>query len=171
MTIYKALPHGSSPLARGPPSGRRVLTGPDGIIPARAGSTERPTDLPKLKKDHPRSRGVHQGSSEAVLPLPGSSPLARGPPLLVAFRLRLDGIIPARAGSTGHRIRPDVPCQDHPRSRGVHATLADLRERMAGSSPLARGPHDVAYSHVPALVDHPRSRGVHTFRLRSSLDQ
>jgi len=158
-----------------------VLTGPDGIIPARAGSTERPTDLPKLKKDHPRSRGVHQGSSEAVLPLPGSSPLARGPPLLVAFRLRLDGIIPARAGSTGHRIRPDVPCQDHPRSRGVHATLADLRERMAGSSPLARGPLSVTVIKgqntriIPARAgsttlgqriahageDHPRSRGVH----------
>ena len=171
MTIYKALPHGSSPLARGPPSGRRVLTGPDGIIPARAGSTERPTDLPKLKKDHPRSRGVHQGSSEADLPLPGSSPLARGAPNNVAFGMRLDGIIPARAGSTLLLRICGSGWQDHPRSRGVHRGARDGLPVSLGSSPLARGPHDVAYSHVPALVDHPRSRGVHTFRLRSSLDQ
>ena len=69
----------------------------------------------------------------------GSSPLARGTPLMEWFIFVSFGLIPARAGNTdvvggeAHWVRA------HPRSRGEHLA-ADLRpDAQAGSSPLARG--------------------------------
>ena len=73
------------------------------------------------------------------------------------------------------------PCRDHPRSRGVHGGETGWIRQTVGSSPLARGPHDVAEACrlivriIPARAgsttwswprrirtrDHPRSRGVH----------
>ena len=52
---------GSSPLARGLPQTDALLRPARGIIPARAGFTERPGDRTRAVRDHPRSRGVYRG--------------------------------------------------------------------------------------------------------------
>ena len=91
---------GSSPLARGLlvryPFHRDV----DGIIPARAGFTERNSINEFAPTDHPRSRGVYLREYQSNWLVPGSSPLARGllgELGLVEAEIR---IIPARAGFT-----------------------------------------------------------------------
>ena len=181
---------GSSPLARGLPG----LAGGDGpavgIIPARAGFTNRNDGALPPIWDHPRSRGVYSDNGEtAWLPL-GSSPLARG-------LLRLDfnvgdtvRIIPARAGFTGTPMSPSLGPTDHPRSRGVYAGHVVLRSGKIGSSPLARGllfdapsggfpgriiPARAGFTPPPtasaaARVDHPRSRGVYWNRVEKKIE-
>ena len=69
---------GSSPLARGlrrREQGR--LTG-RGIIPARAGFTQRLPGAGPGRRDHPRSRGVYNETEGRDTDVSGSSPLARG---------------------------------------------------------------------------------------------
>ena len=69
---------GSSPLARGlHRCGERAPSGA-GIIPARAGFTERQRDRGLRVGDHPRSRGVYLSTPISIPPRAGSSPLARG---------------------------------------------------------------------------------------------
>ena len=114
-------------------------------------------------------------------PPTGSSPLARG---LRARRRISPGtsrIIPARAGFTLPARPPGLGVEDHPRSRGVYASLDAGDPLAVGSSPLARGLRRVAEHSrnpvgiIPAragftpgsrsprttLWDHPRSRGVY----------
>ena len=113
----------------------------------------------------------------------GSSPLARGLQGLSLVRPDADRIIPARAGFTRTCRNEYVPRQDHPRSRGVYHTLAELGRPSAGSSPLARGLRSrqwwsfQCFRIIPARAgftpsgtrlkvtstDHPRSRGVYTY--------
>ena len=111
----------------------------------------------------------------------GSSPLARGLPLLLQGCDLAGGIIPARAGFTAGPAGMIPRWRDHPRSRGVYlADLPDVR-RKTGSSPLARGlPRGVRRCYRPRRIiparagfttarsrspcarpDHPRSRGVY----------
>ena len=111
---------GSSPLARGLRSGPSPQDGGHGIIPARAGFTQRQAPNPRPGGDHPRSRGVYDWERPIVGDAPGSSPLARG----LHQRDRRDGveggIIPARAGFTFYRSTRISERLDHPRSRGVY---------------------------------------------------
>ena len=152
-----------------------------GIIPARAGFTLTDRDEVIPGQDHPRSRGVYDWERPIVGDAPGSSPLARG--LLRAENggSALLGIIPARAGFTGHGGRSRPTAADHPRSRGVYLAVTVGTATIAGSSPLARGLHHGrrTNSHrlgiIPAragftsspvcarrhVEDHPRSRGVY----------
>ena len=135
---YEDLP-GSSPLARGLRafSGKSSIVGR--IIPARAGFTCVRVCACVSFSDHPRSRGVYSASTVKLLPVPGSSPLARG------LRDDVGGshcefrIIPARAGFTWTPTSASWTLGDHPRSRGVY--IRDFRGRLSpgGSSPLARG--------------------------------
>ena len=50
-----------------------------------------------------------------------------------------DGIIPARAGFTLTISPFSLMAADHPRSRGVYATVIGSFLSESGSSPLARG--------------------------------
>ena len=152
---------GSSPLARGLHSARRVdvlppriiparagftrrhghLPPAGGIIPARAGFTPSPRRAPAVPRDHPRSRGVYFTIWLSTVPSFGSSPLARGllgdhDDVHIAGR-----IIPARAGFTGRPLRRCPERPDHPRSRGVYWHKEYLPQGWDGSSPLARGLH------------------------------
>ena len=172
---------GSSPLARGLPSGCPGRSRGRRIIPARAGFTRRTIPPPNFGTDHPRSRGVYGRGIEPRYGLRGSSPLARG--LLPASprergRIR---IIPARAGFTTDKTRVTPHTKDHPRSRGVYTQSMVIGRQRGGSSPLARGlPRPVGESIrfrriIPARAgftppyptqptsgtDHPRSRGVY----------
>ena len=172
---------GSSPLARGLPEFHSPNLVCERIIPARAGFTRSSTCSLESWWDHPRSRGVYHACESRGSWVPGSSPLARGLPG-GAWRWWLPGrIIPARAGFTrGRRLRA-ARLPDHPRSRGVYATLNGVGMRIGGSSPLARGLHvgaepvDSDAGIIPARAgftecqlrearthgDHPRSRGVY----------
>ena len=91
---------GSSPLARGLRALPRLLREPGRIIPARAGFTSPYATSPGWHWDHPRSRGVYVDPYDASIAHTGSSPLARGLPIGGDVRVRLEGIIPARAGFT-----------------------------------------------------------------------
>ena len=130
---------GSSPLARGLRRGPPARTRTRRIIPARAGFTVPSRTGSAARSDHPRSRGVYVEGREGYEHVKGSSPLARGLLPQVAVSACADRIIPARAGFTAARSALDRSLADHPRSRGVYATLrAGLRPSL-GSSPLARG--------------------------------
>ena len=112
---------GSSPLARGTRSRPATPTSKSGLIPARAGNTWCWYTEAPVTGAHPRSRGehvvlVHGGSGDW-----GSSPLARGTPLIPAHQAAAVGLIPARAGNTGA------------------STAALCASTISGSSPLARG--------------------------------
>ena len=112
---------------------------------------------------------------------PGSSPLARGLPILGHVDAARTRIIPARAGFTCRDSRVVPPLRDHPRSRGVYVPTSRISGVSPGSSPLARGllRSDGVIWHgggiIPARAgftrlclapprgdwDHPRSRGVY----------
>ena len=130
---------GSSPLARGTFSSRRLALDEVRLIPARAGNIGK---CPGGRHDwpaHPRSRGEHDMVFTPPKSVSGSSPLARG--TFSSRRLALDEVrlIPARAGNIGKCPggRHDWPA--HPRSRGEHRAVVARTTGMAGSSPLARG--------------------------------
>ena len=113
---------GSSPLARGLPGCYHRRGRACGIIPARAGFTDKHRGPQAGCGDHPRSRGVYLVAQVVSVCASGSSPLARG-------------------------LRIDVPAiilyiLDHPRSRGVYTRYAYERTGRTGSSPLARGLRD-----------------------------
>ena len=113
-------PAGSSPLARGLPAIEWCFTYLERIIPARAGFTHSHSPPSTPTTDHPRSRGVYLHGRRQDRPGCGSSPLARGLPQATACIVICVGIIPARAGFTGLRVRLSQPIADHPRSRGVY---------------------------------------------------
>ena len=73
---------GSSPLARGTPYSNRQRLFRVRLIPARAGNTDWPTELPGEPAAHPRSRGEHRSQNVIDTLEVGSSPLARGTHLL-----------------------------------------------------------------------------------------
>ena len=152
---------GSSPLARGLHTAGWPTVGFARIIPARAGFTHRRRPCWLAGADHPRSRGVYARMPPAP-PARSDHPRSRG-----VYAVSADGgdtdvrIIPARAGFTLAEIL--------------------LRERIEGSSPLARGLRDgqiisgcepriiparagftrVGHARPISPTDHPRSRGVY----------
>ena len=172
---------GSSPLARGLPTAIPHASGSRRIIPARAGFTPKRWVTGRASQDHPRSRGVYPSGLRWCAAVRGSSPLARGLPRRRARWVGPLGIIPARAGFTGHSRRCGEPGPDHPRSRGVYRIPRVHLLGGLGSSPLARGLHtpptggQVHHRIIPAragftrqftipaenMADHPRSRGVY----------
>ena len=172
---------GSSPLARGAPGVRLLRRSDAGLIPARAGSTSRSTSGSGRCRAHPRSRGEHDGSNIRIESDVGSSPLARGARRMAVTWAGVNGLIPARAGSTKCTSTPAGCTTAHPRSRGEHSRACAASSCAFGSSPLARGargravPDQRAHGLIPARAGstpwrrthptsgraHPRSRGEH----------
>ncbi len=110
---------GSSPLARGTPSGLKIRRLPRRFIPARAGNTFSGRFRLPQGTVHPRSRGEHWISGNQQPFQYGSSPLARGTRPAMRSSARSNSV--------------------HPRSRGEHWIWRSKVNRMTGSSPLARG--------------------------------
>ena len=96
---------GSSPHARGARFPLFNLLRRVGIIPACAGSTSPRLRRRICSRDHPRMRGEHATLVARVVRITGSSPHARGAPIVVIENPVLKGIIPACAGSTLHDRR------------------------------------------------------------------
>ena len=92
--------YGSSPLARGLLRFLSFRYSQRGIIPARAGFTNRNACRDPASTDHPRSRGVYDPVGVDVHPTRGSSPLARGLRVDIDPNGTAARIIPARAGFT-----------------------------------------------------------------------
>ena len=131
---------GSSPLARGPLGHALLGVGNRGLIPARAGTTYPRGVYAVPCWAHPRSRGDHVSFLIIYGSFRGSSPLARGPRVFVDVFICLDGLIPARAGTTMRDSGKRVTLSAHPRSRGDHKAIRKKDFAPTGSSPLARGP-------------------------------
>ena len=94
---------GSSPLARGTRPGELGTAARNGLIPARAGNTDRTHHQYGGIWAHPRSRGEHGVTCCTPGGHLGSSPLARGTPFASKQGMQANGLIPARAGNTGLR--------------------------------------------------------------------
>ncbi len=147
---------GSSPLARGALFLSVGSHRARGLIPARAGSTPTFRLVGLLDWAHPRSRGEHASDAAVGDHAVGSSPLARGARGTLNVRLKICGLIPARAGSTPRRSLPEAMTRAHPRSRGEHSEEIDFATPEPGSSPLARGARmslksdRIAYGLIPA---------------------
>ena len=172
---------GSSPLARGLPTGAARGGELAGIIPARAGFTSGVDLRGTEREDHPRSRGVYRRPGLRQMIRQGSSPLARGLLEQLEQVQTLDRIIPARAGFTRGCASTLSTTPDHPRSRGVYGSPAFFESSYHGSSPLARGllcsglgrldaagiiPARAGFTRIGGRRrrrrrDHPRSRGVY----------
>ena len=172
---------GSSPRARGARTYRDKEYQHEGIIPACAGSTMLPEVIALTPRDHPRVRGEHIPQLLTGLLPAGSSPRARGAPLLGDPRWLAPGIIPACAGSTPRRAGRSVSWRDHPRVRGEHTLALGGKRSTGGSSPRARGALDedgvlrrqrgiipacagstrTCTARVTRRRDHPRVRGEH----------
>ena len=180
---------GSSPLARGLLPALDPLPSWAGIIPARAGVTQRVPPGEAGRADHPRSRGVYLSLNIDLVNESGSSPLARGLRGQDGGDAAPPGIIPARAGFTDPDRQDRRPRADHPRSRGVYDLSRRVTAAELGSSPLARGlpTGDRRLQRLAGIIparagftaagpirsmdrkDHPRSRGV--YRPRRSRDR
>ena len=142
FTPSHACDQGSSPLARGK---HRLHAFPrlrPGLIPARAGKTYTPASPPTTSQAHPRSRGENRHSHAGGQRVAGSSPLARGKPLLTRSSNQAHRLIPARAGKTWSTQACADATTAHPRSRGENVPLLELLPSEVGSSPLARGKRD-----------------------------
>ena len=94
-----------------------------GIIPADAGSTQKPEFQIRLSGDHPRGCGEHDPPQDSGTDDTGSSPRMRGALFTTMIIILAFGIIPADAGSTRHHSHTSISDRDHPRGCGEHKTV------------------------------------------------
>ena len=130
---------GSSPHVRGALDAARDRRLEQGIIPACAGSTRRPSALPWRRWDHPRMCGEHRLEIHHHVQSLGSSPHVRGAHGIQILGSDLRGIIPACAGSTDVWWCRSADGGDHPRMCGEHRLRLAVRIVEWGSSPHVRG--------------------------------
>ncbi len=130
---------GSSPHVRGAPQAGAEVVLANGIIPACAGSTRGPTPSVPSRRDHPRMCGEHTYSNIEQSWIEGSSPHVRGAPVVVCHLVRVQGIIPACAGSTVTCHCIATNSRDHPRMCGEHVDDRGDVHWEVGSSPHVRG--------------------------------
>ena len=111
----------------------------DGIIPAYAGSTNLQSRVVPVIWDHPRVCGEHCHHLQPEYLRLGSSPRMRGAPVLLYESGKVDGIIPAYAGSTPPLAYTNICRWDHPRVCGEHSPRTGSASKRLGSSPRMRG--------------------------------
>ena len=130
---------GSSPRARGTRHPARCCRTTARFIPASAGNTSRWLLAFPETPVHPRERGEHAESIRAGHDAYGSSPRARGTPMLAPWRVLTIRFIPASAGNTDGDAVFSMILAVHPRERGEHADSLAHAVLQDGSSPRARG--------------------------------
>ena len=145
-----ALSMGSSPRVRGAVSAQAYASDDLGIIPARAGSSLAPRNLPCQARDHPRACGEQALRPMMLPPGSGSSPRVRGAVEVDAAGYQRPGIIPARAGSSQDWPYATPRFQDHPRACGEQPFELFAWELFAGSSPRVRGAAIACWPSWPA---------------------
>ena len=152
---------GSSPPARGTPTGRCLPARALRFIPARAGNTCIRCLWRSPVSVHPRPRGEHIRERAPEALLAGSSPPARGTPATRDRRGACPRFIPARAGNTGALQDRLGGRPVHPRPRGEHSSSLTTWTPNTGSSPPARGTPRKLYRLTGESAVHPRPRGEH----------
>ena len=130
---------GTSPRARGKPSGLGLSPHRARNIPACAGKTYERLRISLRYTEHPRVRGENGTHARLVHWKSGTSPRARGKPRM-HFRLaNYRGNIPACAGKTFFVFSLAVDSTEHPRVRGENVRSCTQLVYRAGTSPRARG--------------------------------
>ena len=99
-------------------------------------------------------RGVYADAALMALVAWGSSPHARGLPVLPKLNPEGNRIIPACAGFTAGVPGSGRGRPDHPRMRGVYPGYTPGRDVYHGSSPHARGlrRHTMCRSHLLGII-------------------
>ena len=95
---------GSSPRGRGKLIGEPVDKLLAGLIPARAGKTNKFCRWLRDAGAHPRAGGENHEAATSIDPAHGSSPRGRGKPIVWSRLREIFGLIPARAGKTLVRV-------------------------------------------------------------------
>ena len=112
-----------------------------GITPAHAGKTLRPSCLSSAMEDHPRACGENRCSSHGLHCRRGSPPRMRGKQRRREMRIGDLRITPAHAGKTFNK-KPTFCCTgDHPRACGENTRISDPVILRLGSPPRMRGKH------------------------------
>ena len=132
-------PPGSSPPVRGALLNLVLKREESGLIPARAGSTLSSHILPGACWAHPRPCGEHPVNDTEATSGRGSSPPVRGAPAGLDLAFGVDGLIPARAGSTHSTCLAEPVKRAHPRPCGEHRGVSTRGGLIVGSSPPVRG--------------------------------
>ena len=109
---------GSSPRGRGKRSGRRRRRARRGLIPARAGKTNRLARWQTSRTAHPRAGGENLTRTCRDLIYWGSSPRGRGKPANPIFLVIAARLIPARAGKSNIHASMVIKPGAHPRAGG-----------------------------------------------------
>ena len=135
-----------------------------------------------ISQDHPRLRGEHASERLSECNTLGSPPPTRGTQLSFSLLWSIFRITPAYAGNTKSGQVWKAPNRDHPRLRGEHEKVIDLKSTEWGSPPPTRGTLlllpllQVTNGITPAYAgntfpyqisiarnkDHPRLRGEHS---------
>ena len=130
---------GSSPPVRGAQHRAQCLPWFVGLIPARAGSTDKYARISETSRAHPRPCGEHKVLGASPLAVEGSSPPVRGAHGTNNPVGHKPGLIPARAGSTSDAPKMHHKIGAHPRPCGEHLRFPPVRRARRGSSPPVRG--------------------------------
>ena len=163
MPVVERDAPGLSPPVRGSRTGRLVLPGLRGSIPARAGEPGRRRSGHAPRVVYPRPCGGARGWTCGSLPISGLSPPVRGSPSCEGAKARGSRSIPARAGEPW-ASRAAIPrCRVYPRPCGGAAYRRYKQHNRNGLSPPVRGSHKweiwewVSPRSIPARAGEPRS--------------
>ena len=110
-----------------------------GLIPACAGKTNSPVNLPSHLPAHPRVCGENHYARSIPRMYSGSSPRVRGKLSPSRYASHARRLIPACAGKTVPRGVFAVPRRAHPRVCGENTGCRPRAEAKLGSSPRVRG--------------------------------
>ena len=135
----ESTPTGSSPRARGTPPIFAPKVDQIRFIPACAGNTVALGARPRVFSVHPRVRGEHRRIVVFADHDRGSSPRARGTQRSLCGGGLRRRFIPACAGNTDTEAAHCVGVTVHPRVRGEHVGLHQLREFGARFIPACAG--------------------------------
>ena len=156
MCLQPGLPRcgGTSPRARGKPTGGISPRGGSRNIPACAGKTGGEVGKKPTSEEHPRVRGENSVFRRFICFLIGTSPRARGKHAHPVGDFRRVGNIPACAGKTPASGNRTLCGSEHPRVRGENSRPQPARNTREGTSPRARGKPQ------PDASGRPRSRNI-----------